>query len=112
MSTPRWRPISTAPKDAQILLLYQGHDHLPFVCQGCWVSSPHENVYLRVLRGEQSPDESDTEGRWQIGYIATYGSYGQQISHWKADSFRVFPTHWQPLPKPPVRLPRGYSRYG
>lgn len=85
----RWRPIATAPKDAQILLLYRGHDQLPFVCQGRWVEWPHENVYLHVLRNsDQQIEDADTEGRWEVCYVATCG-FASETSHWKPNSFRV-----------------------
>lgn len=107
-----WLPISTAPKDEQILLLYPGHDQLPFVCQGRWIDVPHENVYLHVLRNDHlSIEEEDRKGRWEVGYIATCGD-SSETTHWKASSFTVFPTHWQPLPRVPERLPRAYSRHG
>lgn len=117
--TTRWRPIATAPKDAQILLLYRGHDQLPFVCQGCWVAVPHETPYMRQRRQDAGlethhpsmlPDAKDYEGCWQVGYIATKGDH--EARFWCPESFCVFPTHWQPLPAPPARLPRGYSRHG
>lgn len=46
---------------------------------------------------------------WQ-GYIDVVGS-ALAVDPVCA-SVRVFPTHWQPLPRPPARLPRTYSRHG
>lgn len=75
----RWRPIATAPKDAQILLLY-----------------PSSTDERRPMV-------------WQ-GYVDTVGSAFALDADWGI--CRVFPTHWQPPPAPPARLPRGYLRHG
>ncbi len=68
---PRWRPIETAPKSHDGLLLYDGAS----VSQGGWLSQVDQGADYEGQGGAPSP------GWWSVD--------GGQ------------PTHWMPLPEPP-----------
>jgi hypothetical protein len=87
-ATERWQSIETAPKDGGALLL--GYRN----ALGNW----------RTVRGQWFSDEQIKE-EWEDGYDSEEGWYETSV---EADDlpncWPVNPTHWQPLPEPPVSL--------
>jgi len=72
-----WQPIATAPKDGTAILIWQ----------------PRTD-FVRSVREWKNCDDS----RYAVGYWRTWvGSWGNRND---AD---VEPTHWQPLPSPPLQ---------
>jgi hypothetical protein len=68
---PGWRPIESAPKEGQrVLLTGKGYQGTEWVCEG-WHDA-HRGSWW-----EANVDDSDTHG------------------------MAIYPTHWQPLPPPP-----------
>jgi hypothetical protein len=98
----KWRPISTAPKNEQILLSYIGGDgETAYVNQGRWVQWLHENQVTERLKAGLRTLPASVDGHWEIAYIAVmqHGGASDGLG-WTDRSFRVEPTHWMPLPKP------------
>lgn len=105
----RWRPISTAPKDRQVILacIENGDDF--YVCQGRWVDVPHTNTWTELWRANlhlpmSAIDEmakKGVEGQWMeshVGYMQhNTGSFTYELR----GSILFYPTHWMPLPKEP-----------
>lgn len=70
-----WQPISTAPKDGSRILCTNKED-------------------IEIARWSDSPwtSEKQPDGTWGAWLI--FNS--------RSDSISIYPTHWMPLPKPPV----------
>lgn len=76
-----WQPIETAPKDGEPVLLYKPNERMvgSYVTVGWW-----------------SPDDGEGGGVWHdktgcLGYFSRI-----------AEAKQGYPTHWMPLPQPPV----------
>ena len=97
-----WRPIKTAPKDEHILLSYIGGDQKAYAGQGRWIEVPHDNCVTSLLDEGKEPPQMPFEGHWEIGYVAVMQVSGRRWNghSYVARTYRVNPTHWQPLPKP------------
>jgi hypothetical protein len=83
-----WQPIETAPKDGnKIILYYQNRHNFGRTVMGCWVTDEQAN-------------ETDTDG------VGLEAGWYEQIDNW--DDYAQIaihegePTHWMPLPKPPI----------
>jgi hypothetical protein len=72
----RWLPIETAPKDGKSVLLAEG-DYVDF---GFW----HDGSECYGHRGEA-------------------GWFSEDDRHNLLIARNIHPTHWQPLPEPPIR---------
>lgn len=83
-----WRDISTAPKDGTPILIWEPGPH----------SFGNREKYRRMVPvGEApAPPQEYDDKRWAVGYWRPWGGWGNRNS---AD---VKPTHWMPLPEPPV----------
>lgn len=80
-----WQPIETAPKDRTLLLGY-------FNSHGKW----------RTLRGQWFSQES-IEDTWEEPEFAGEGWYETPVEiDDTPNCFWTEPTHWQPLPSPPI----------
>ncbi len=114
----RWRPIKTAPKDRLILLSCEENpEYDPYVCVGRWCDVPHTNEINWLLAGDsrlsseiKTLDDlnriSKRDAHWHDGYPGIMQG-GNGIQSWFSWEFRggiLFrPTHWMPLPEPPVK---------
>lgn len=78
---PRWEPIETAPKDGTKILVWTPHQHITRY-------DPSFRVEIVWWR----PDPFRGKGEWSWRTART-------------DSYIDPPTHWQPLPDPPVPTP-------
>lgn len=79
-----WQPIETAPRDGTLILVTGSRymdEHLPNISITKWISKIEERWEL-VTRTRQELIKVDE-------------------SHWDYDC-GIFPTHWMPLPKPPI----------
>lgn len=78
-----WQPIETAPKDGSPMLLWDAEREIPIV--GMWVS----------FAGTNSPES----------YEPAYSGWDSMsgVPTWLDASPDAQPTHWMPLPAPPVR---------
>lgn len=70
-----WQPITTAPRDGTNILLAHGND----ITSGKWARPNGFNPLVTMLAGDEG------------GYWCHTGS-----------AFPFKPTHWMPLPSPPV----------
>jgi hypothetical protein len=79
----KWQPIETAPKDGTEILLY------PQYVIGWWEFGDNEWMVMAIPLKEDGTIEHDWKEfrRWYCVYA--YRGGGQ-------------PTHWMPLPEPPV----------
>jgi len=86
-SAQQWRPIESAPKDGAEIILSNGET----VAQGHWFHTPPFIREIRDMDGHYiDQDESDGYDDW----IDSSG--GMQPD----------PTHWIPLPQPPIEKGR------
>lgn len=83
-----WRPIESAPKDGRILLL----------------SYVNRAGKRRTIRA--SWEDEDAIGEWENGDLCDPGWYERSEAHEDATEMiytvSETPTHWRPLPEPPV----------
>lgn len=101
----RWRPIKSAPKDRLVLLACWENQEDYYVCVGRYIDCPHTNTLIEAWRAGKEVDKTRIFKGWHDGYpgIMT-GNLGKS---WELRSGILFrPTHWMPLPNPPVRKPR------
>ncbi len=113
-----WRPIKTAPKDCLVLLsCNENPEYPPYVCLGRWIDLPHTNQVHsffahdgRIADNIKALDDLNAcakkEAHWGDGYVGIMqGSFmGQDyFSHEFRGGILFRPTHWMPLPKPPIR---------
>lgn len=82
-----WQPISTAPKDGTPILIWEPGPH-------AFGNRERHNEYDE--RGKVISFAEYDDVRWAIGYWRPTGSWGNR------NAARVNPTHWMPLPAPPV----------
>lgn len=78
-----WQPIETAPKDGSAILLWDAEREVAIV--GMWLS----------FAGTNSPDSYEPA---YSGWDSISG-----VPTWLDASPDAQPTHWMPLPAPPVR---------
>lgn len=78
-----WQDIATAPKDGTPILIWQPSGH----------SFGYRGRYQPEWNG---PVRWYDDARWAIGYWRPWGGWGNR------NSSEVVPTHWQPLPAPPL----------
>ena len=84
-----WRPIETAPKNGDEVLLYR-EDAGIFL--GRW-TAPIDFLTEREMERSGLDEESANAGGW------FYADFVQ------GDRFEEPPTHWMPLPSPPKQEP-------
>lgn len=90
-----WQDISTAPKDGTVVLLFcpqgDGRPGSTFrVTVGNWEEHPGGTVVYRDMDGRYiDQDDSDY---WE-GWVSFDGGFSEET---------MMPTHWMPLPSPPV----------
>lgn len=87
----QWQPIDTAPKDGRKVILFYRNSH-----------NKPRTVMARWLTDEQAA-ETDADG------VGLEGGWYECIDNW-SDYTEVAihegePTHWMPLPTPPVAAP-------
>lgn len=91
MTESEWRPIATAPKDGQPIILGRaGNDDVcPFSGQGRWYEEDHDGP------DNMGHDAGFLDDEFQFFRCArSFGNPAYQ-------STGTQPTHWMPLPKPP-----------
>jgi len=93
-----WQPIEAAPKDGTVILIYGGHpDGASDHTQWSWDDLKDEEIYTY-----SGPSKSAvawwSASWWYCSYDS--GCYGKWLD----------PTHWMPLPDPPVRQPTGRQK--
>lgn len=85
----QWQPIETAPKDGRLMLL--GY----FNNANKWRTLRGQFVLKNSEMFEDPNDESNCEGWYEISVECD----GEDCGAWMTK-----PTHWQPLPTPPVTI--------
>ena len=101
MTTPRWRPISSAPKNGKIIIVAEPHPggtDIPWaVFAAKWIDCPQ-------MEGNRKQNSTG----WYTAYIAVYDN-GMDEQSWTCKPIvNISATHWMPMPKPPVKIPKGY----
>ncbi len=82
-----WQPIETAPKDGTKILAYWFGNDMPFISVIWW-------------RGNKYPDSLFP---WRNACSdSAIGGYGQCHLPASQQTWRQGPTHWMPLPDPPL----------
>ena len=79
-----WQPISTAPEDGTVVLIYEGPGKDGIITTA--YLAPHNRVCIRGTGWKNDGRERD----WELAACGTH-----------ADDARCYPTHWMPLPEPP-----------
>lgn len=105
-SSPKWRPIKSAPKDGTMVLLAEpiGNGAEGFnVWWGRWVDVPQEDK-----RGLTTADP-EHDPMWVASYAAIYTD--GETSMWHLKPVIIFrPTQWMPVPQPPSKRTLKRSR--
>lgn len=100
-----WRPIKTAPKDAEeILLSFTGGDgETRYSGAGRWVECPPNGHVMRMWQdGMKDQIEWNAKGHWEVSRVAVLQHGGALDGYsFEARSWEPYDvTHWMPLPKP------------
>lgn len=83
----KWQPIKTAPRDGSDILVYLECATVPIVHIAFYRSAEEWEKSGKYCGGFDGIDD------WLGWWSYTINSVGQQ---------RILPTHWMPLPKPPI----------
>jgi hypothetical protein len=84
---PEWRPIETAPKDGCQIILF-GDSLVNSGIQmtvAFWKQIPMEYDWVQTDKNTMKLQKVSEDGRWEM-----------------PDIFLIDPTHWMPLPAPPI----------
>lgn len=88
-----WRPIRTAPKKGEEVLLY---------CPaGCKSSSRAEGMAGKIVVGTWRGRSYGPGGYWICD--VTENDFGYYEGDFSQSAIEIKPTHWMPLPLEPVR---------
>ncbi len=103
-TTPKWRPIYTAPKDEQIILSYLGGDDKAYTGMGRWICHHHSRSKAATTSASNNDPIGlgfkNPTGQWYITYAAVI-EHSRGIRYtWEERSYPCEPTHWMPLLKP------------
>ena len=90
----KWQPIETAPRDGSYVLLAlvesEGEDYFSLVTLGSWFEGQGD-----------TPDQMGQDDGWRDHTFEEFCP-GRSFGNPKYQSEGCQPTHWMPLPKPPM----------